>query len=192
MDALILAGGAATRLGGADKPALEVGGRSLLDRVLDACAGCAQVVVVGPERATSREVLTVREDPPGGGPVAALAAGLPSVRDDLVALLAADLPFVTAGVLTLLQARLDAAPGHDGAVLVDPGGRDQLLLGVWRTSALRAVVSGLPDPYGQPLGRLLRPLSVVHVPASLLPEADARAWRDCDTPEDLHEAEELA
>ncbi|MGW0901366.1 NTP transferase domain-containing protein, partial [Streptomyces goshikiensis] len=36
-DAIVLAGGAARRLGGVDKPALPVGARTLLDRVLDAC-----------------------------------------------------------------------------------------------------------------------------------------------------------
>ncbi|MEU7054400.1 NTP transferase domain-containing protein, partial [Streptomyces eurythermus] len=33
-DAVVLAGGAARRLGGADKPGVRVGGRALLDRVL--------------------------------------------------------------------------------------------------------------------------------------------------------------
>ena len=37
-DAVVLAGGAARRLGGADKPGVRVGGRALLDRVLTACA----------------------------------------------------------------------------------------------------------------------------------------------------------
>jgi molybdopterin-guanine dinucleotide biosynthesis protein A len=190
MDALILAGGAGSRLGGADKPALQVAGRSLLDRVVDACSGCSRVVVVGPPRTTSRQVLTVREEPPGGGPVAALGAGLPLVEAAHVALLAADLPFVTADVLELLEAQLSETA--DGALLVDPDGRDQLLLGVWRASALRSALESVGDPSGQPLGRLLRRLSVVRVPASALSAADARAWRDCDTPEDLHEAEELA
>ncbi|MGW4109093.1 NTP transferase domain-containing protein, partial [Streptomyces sp. NPDC004976] len=35
-DAVVLAGGAARRLGGADKPGVRVGGRALLDRVLAA------------------------------------------------------------------------------------------------------------------------------------------------------------
>jgi molybdopterin-guanine dinucleotide biosynthesis protein A len=191
MDALILAGGRGSRLGGADKPALEVGGRSLLDRVLDACTGCDGVVVVGPERPTSREVLTVREEPPGGGPVAALAAGLPLVGAPRTALLAADLPFVTAEVLALLESRLATTAGSDGALLVDPDGHDQLLLGVWQTAALRRAVAAAGPPQGQPLGRLLRTLGVVRVPAAALPEAAARAWRDCDTPEDLREADEL-
>ncbi|MEL3949629.1 NTP transferase domain-containing protein, partial [Streptomyces sp. LNU-CPARS28] len=45
-DAVVLAGGRAARLGGADKPGVRVGGRALLDRVLAACAGAGTTVVV--------------------------------------------------------------------------------------------------------------------------------------------------
>jgi molybdopterin-guanine dinucleotide biosynthesis protein A len=78
---IVLAGGAARRLGGADKPALTVAGRSLLDGVLDRAAGLdpAGIVVVGPHRPTSAAVRWAREQPPGGGPLAALAAGLAAV-----------------------------------------------------------------------------------------------------------------
>ena len=190
MDALILAGGRARRLGGADKPALQVGGRTLLDRVVEACAACSRTIVVGPARRTERDVITLREDPPGGGPVAALAAGLPEVLDDVVALLAADLPFLTSAVLAELASRLVA--GVDGALLVDPDGRDQLLSGVWRTDSLRTAVAAVGPPEGQALRRLLQRLTVVRVPVGSLPPGTAHAWRDCDTPEDLREAEELA
>ncbi|MEW2222699.1 DUF6457 domain-containing protein [Streptomyces sp. NPDC006990] len=61
---------------GADKPAVTVGGRPLLDRVLAACGDAAATVVVGPRRPTCRPVLWAREEPPGGGPLAALQAGL--------------------------------------------------------------------------------------------------------------------
>ncbi len=75
-DALVLAGGAARRLGGADKPGVRVGGRALLDRVLAACAGARTTVVVAESRPTARPVDWAREDPPGGGPLAALDAGV--------------------------------------------------------------------------------------------------------------------
>src|SRR3954451_21606618 len=88
-DAVVLAGGSGRRLGGVDKPALRVGSTSLLDRVLGAVPDASSVVVVGPSRATSRPVTWVREDPPGGGPVAALAAGLPLMTAPFVAVLAA-------------------------------------------------------------------------------------------------------
>jgi molybdopterin-guanine dinucleotide biosynthesis protein A len=175
-DAVVLAGGAARRLGGVDKPGLDVGGRSLLDRVLDAVVGASRVVVVGPVRTTERQVVWCREDPPGGGPVAALAAGLVEVRADRVVLLAGDLPFVTAAVVTRL---LDAAAGAQGALVVDDDGRDQLLLGGWNTTALRRA---LPEQVaGARLGETLGRLN----PARVRIDAQPAPWFDCDTEADL-------
>ncbi|NEC24973.1 NTP transferase domain-containing protein, partial [Streptomyces parvus] len=56
-DVIVLAGGAAKRLGGADKPGVRVGGRALLDRVLAACDGATRTVVVGDRRPTARPVV---------------------------------------------------------------------------------------------------------------------------------------
>src|SRR5207253_6166424 len=77
--AVVLAGGEGRRMGGVDKAALVVGGRTLLDRILAAAAGVAgRLVVVGPPRPVGleRAVLFVQEDEPGGGPVPAVAAAL--------------------------------------------------------------------------------------------------------------------
>jgi len=49
-DALVLAGGQARWLGGVDKMAIPLGGRDMLDRVLDAVPDADRVVVVGPPR----------------------------------------------------------------------------------------------------------------------------------------------
>ena len=173
-DAVVLAGGAARRLGGVDKPALVVGETSLLDRVLAAVGDAASTIVVGPARETARPVTWVREDPPGGGPVAALAAALAGVQSELVAVLAADLPFLDLAAVSRLRA---AVGDGDGALLVDGDGRDQLLVGVWRTAALRAALPA--EPAGSRLGTVLGQLSVVRV---LL---DGQPWFDCDTEADL-------
>ncbi|MGV9877651.1 molybdenum cofactor guanylyltransferase, partial [Streptomyces cellulosae] len=101
-DAVVLAGGAARRLGGADKPAVRVGGRPLLDRVLAACADARTTVVVAGPRPTARPVTWAREDPPGGGPLAALDAGLRHVTAEHVVLLSADLPFLDARTVAAL------------------------------------------------------------------------------------------
>ncbi|MGX1620665.1 NTP transferase domain-containing protein, partial [Streptomyces sp. NPDC055506] len=88
-DAVVLAGGAARRLGGADKPGVRVGGRALLDRVLAACDGARTTVVVAAARPTARPVTWAREDPPGGGPLAALDAGLRHTTAEHVVVLSA-------------------------------------------------------------------------------------------------------
>ena len=175
-DALVVAGGAARRLGGRDKAVVDVHGRTLLERVLAAVAGAGRVVVVGPPRPLppgTRPVRWTREDPPGGGPLAAVAAGLPLVGAPLVAVLAVDLPFVTGREIDALR-RAVVAPGTAAAVLADPDGHLQPLIAMWRTEALRAAMP--PDPAGRSLRSLLRAGNVRRVPAS------ARACLDCDDP----------
>ncbi|WP_322761681.1 molybdenum cofactor guanylyltransferase [Frankia sp. Cr2] len=193
-DALVLAGGTARRLGGVDKPALTVDGQTLLDRVLAAVDGAREVIVVGPARrvAVTRPVVWTRERPPGGGPVAALAAGLELVCAPLVAVLAADLPFLTAATVAALVRAVGGAgrdatgagrTGDDppwGALLVDPTGRHQYLTGVWRTSALRACLPAAPA--GVSLRSVLAGQRVLALPA------DGRTTLDCDEPADLERA----
>lgn len=120
--AIVLAGGKGSRLGGRDKPALSVHGRTLLRIALDAVGGCP-VVVVGPPRDLPAGVRSVLEDPPGGGPAAAVAAGLAAIpeteADALVAVLAADLPGITSATIGRLCAAAAAEPA--GALLVDDG-----------------------------------------------------------------------
>jgi molybdopterin-guanine dinucleotide biosynthesis protein A len=183
--AVVLAGGRAARLGGQAKPQLEVGGRTMLDSVLAAVEGADRRVVVGPPQPVPADVIRVREQPPGGGPVAALRAGLAEVPTHVVVLLAGDLPFLTRATI----GELLAAFAGDGVLVVDDTGRDQLLLGAWRTSALRASVAGTSGPV--PLRRVLAPLA----PARLRPTVPPGApppWLDCDTPADLARARQLA
>lgn len=190
--AIILAGGAAARLDGADKPALEVGGLPMLVSVARAAAGggAGQVIVVGPQRggavrrglagvsaAITGGVVTVGEAPPGGGPVPALRRGLAENRAPWIALLAADLPFLTGAWVARLWSSA-ASAGRDGGVFGDADGRPQWLAGCWRAAALAAALAGYD---GRSLGGLLRPLNPV-----LLPADDPRPpWLDCDDPRAL-------
>src|SRR5688500_10211450 len=95
--AVVLAGGTAARLGGADKAAIEHAGRTFLEHALAAVVAAGEVVVVGGQVPTSRPVTFVREDPPLGGPVAGLAAGrrVLAREPDLLLVLAVDMPRVT-------------------------------------------------------------------------------------------------
>ncbi|MFJ6832604.1 DUF6457 domain-containing protein [Streptomyces sp. NPDC091209] len=201
-DAVVLAGGAARRLGGADKPGVRVGGRALLDRVLAACAGATRTVVVAEPRSTARPVEWAREDPPGGGPVAALDAGLRHTTASRVVVLSADLPFLEEGTVRRLLDTLRAdgtqrtqpasAEGRpdpdglgthpDGVLLTDPDGRDQPLVAVYRAQALRRELAVLAAAHGGlgglPLRRLVAALDLTRVP-------DPVASFDCDTWDDI-------
>ncbi|MEU3984793.1 NTP transferase domain-containing protein [Streptomyces sp. NPDC026672] len=184
-DAVVLAGGAARRLGGADKPGVRVGGRPLLDRVLTACVSARTTVVVADPRPTARPVRWAREEPSGGGPVAALDAGLRHTTAAYAVVLSADLPFLEpATVERLLTALHDT--GAQAALLTDADGRDQPLVAAYRTADLRRVLTTLaegspPRLAGLPLRRLVALLDITRVP-------DPVAGFDCDTWDDIANA----
>ena len=185
--AVVLAGGRASRLGGRSKPELLIGGRRLVDRVLDAVDDAAVRVVVGPPLELPAGVVLTRENPPGGGPVAALAAGMAALGarpPTHVVVVAADLPFLTRDVV---RALLAAAGVRDGAVLVDADGREQNLLGAWQVAALHAALAAISDPHGAPLHRSLAGLDVQRV-SWQVPPGTAPPWFDCDSVEQLAEA----
>jgi molybdopterin-guanine dinucleotide biosynthesis protein A len=184
---IILAGGRGSRLGGQDKPGLVVGDDTLIASVARAGtgAGAAQIVVAGPERPGLAGVSFVCEEPPGAGPVAALRRGLAEASAPWVAVLAADLPFLRASHLKALRA---AAEGGPGAILVDDTGRPQWLAGCWQTEILRRAVAGY---HQDSLRGLLGPLAPVLVRLTL-PPGEPPPWLDCDTPEDLRRARDLA
>jgi molybdopterin-guanine dinucleotide biosynthesis protein A len=176
-DAVVLAGGRARRLGGVAKPQLDIAGRTLLDRVVAAVADARRVVVVGPVQPVTGAVTFCCEEPPGGGPVAAVAAALPHTGADAVVVLAADLPWIGPAVPVLLG----ALPAAGAALLVDGSGRVNYLAGAWRRRDLVAAVAALGDPGGVPMRALAARVEQMQVP-------DVAGWgRDCDTWEDLAE-----
>ncbi|EYT80070.1 molybdopterin-guanine dinucleotide biosynthesis protein, partial [Streptomyces sp. Tu 6176] len=138
-------------------------------------------VVVADPRSTARPVRWAREEPPGGGPLAALAAGLSRTTADLVVVLSADLPFLRPDTVRRLLAALRAGRA-DGALLTDADGRDQPLVAAYRASALRRGLAGLTREHGAldglPLRRLTAVLDLTRVP-------DDVASFDCDTWDDI-------
>jgi molybdopterin-guanine dinucleotide biosynthesis protein A len=186
-DAVILAGGAGRRLGGVDKALIEVDGATLLDRALSACHSAGRTVVVGPRRADVAEsVVWCREDPPGGGPVAGLAAGLLEASADVVVVLAVDQPWIAGGVPALrasLAAGNQARPDSvDAAVLVDADGRRNYLAAAWRRIALLNALLAIDQLAGASMRS-------VYASARCVEVRDGAGWgRDIDTPDDLRGA----
>jgi molybdopterin-guanine dinucleotide biosynthesis protein A len=148
-DAVILAGGRSSRLGGSPKTRLLSGGRTLLDLSLQAAHGAGTIVVVGPDPGPlPAGVLTCREEPPFAGPAAGIAAGLAALAAHHAAagtepavpswtlVLACDMPRVTAAVTAMREA-LASRPGGDGVLAVSSDGRKQPLAGFYGTAALQ-------------------------------------------------------
>lgn len=194
-DAIVVAGGRSTRMG-ADKTRLDVGGVSVLDRVLAAVADAGRRVVVGEPRPLAVDAVWAREDPASGGPAAGVVAGLGAVTAPIVVLLAGDLPRVGgATVHRLLRAigaggESEAGAGGptggsgagrpaDGAVLVDADGRRQHLTCAVVTEALRRSAAARPTWHDAAMSALLAPLRLRPVPAA------GGETDDIDTPADL-------
>jgi len=190
--AILLGGGRAARLGGVDKPAIVVEGRSLADRAFDAVHGCRPVIAVGPGSLARDGAVIVREDPPFGGPVAALAAGVAaldaasgtggseaSAAAEWVLVLACDLPRA-ASVVDALHGHPPVDADVDGLVLVDENGREQWLAGRYRIRALRGALAELSQTSGASMRKLVSSLSLVGIPDR------AGASVDLDTWEDIH------
>ncbi len=191
---LVLAGGESRRFG-RDKLAEPLDGGpgdpTVLDVLLEALSTAfpdAEVVVVGPRRPTLVPVRWVREEPPGGGPAAALVAGLRCVvdagpdedRGGSVAIVPGDAPG-SAGAVALLAEALDRAvfPDAVAAMAVDGYGREQPLQLVLSPQGARRLVASVGDGRDlsvRPLVTALDPVRV-QVPAST-------TW-DVDTPEQL-------
>ncbi|MDG4822110.1 molybdenum cofactor guanylyltransferase [Asanoa sp. WMMD1127] len=185
--AVVLAGGSARRMGGSDKPSIIVAGRSMRDRVLDAVAAADPRVVVGGSADVPDGVRYTREQPQGGGPVAAIAAGLAATGQatrELI-IVAGDLPLLTTDAVTKLRTKLSTM---DAALFVDQDRRRQLLCGVWRADALRRRIAELGSGvHGASMRALIEPLTVVEVEWA---GADPPPWFDCDTEDDLRKVRE--
>lgn len=187
--AIVVGGGGGERLGGASKPDLTLGGVRLIDRVcgalLEACgAGC--VAVVPPAVRVPDGVRRTLEDPPNGGPLAGIDAGLRALSvggDILVVVVSVDAPGAGAFLPALLEPAL--GEGSDGRIVRggDPEPFDQYLMGVYRAGALRRVLDEAVDSLGSVRGvgvrRVLRALEVERV------SVGADVCRDIDTPEDV-------
>lgn len=156
--------------------AVEIDGRTLLQRTLDAVSGADRVVLVGDVDAPGAVV--VREEPRSAGPAVAVAAGLAEVTADWVLVVAGDHPFLADAVEPLLAAR-----SSDGGIAVGPDGRRQNLMVVAAASALRSSLESQADLVDLPFRRILEPLDLAEIAVPERATADVDTWHDRDKAE---------
>lgn len=198
---VVLAGGQSSRFG-SDKLQADLGdGRTLLVHALAALPASALVAVVGPERPLDRTAVFLREDPPGGGPAAALIAGLTWAIETgaaVIATLPGDAPNGGQAV-EALTAALSLTPSPAGAaptlrrtdptrkprvapaeplvaIAVDNSGRDQVLQLALNPAGARELIvaAGAGRGAGESVRRLLQAAAVdfVRVPVAQKLTAD--------------------
>lgn len=194
---IVLAGGRSSRFGGS-KLAAELGGRTVLDRSIDAVASVsAEVIVVGGgagDRAAADDIAGdrvgarhVADAAPFGGPLAGLVVGLEAARGDVAVVVGGDMPLARPAVLGLL---VELVVGPTAAAVVEAGAELRPLpMAVRREAALEAANAAL-DAGERSLRSFLGRLEVAALPTAawrdLDPEGDTLL--DVDTPEDLARA----
>jgi molybdopterin-guanine dinucleotide biosynthesis protein A len=191
--AAIIAGGEGTRLGGVEKAALEVGGRSIAARTVEvARAAFARVVVVAnaPGVWSTLGVDVVPDLFRGAGPLAGVHAALIAAPEaEAVVCVGGDLPFVAPALLALLRDHEARA----SAVVPRVGGKAEPLLARYGRECLPVIEARLRA--GQRAAHELFDAVAttwLDEPALRVVDPELRSLLNVNTPEDLAQARALA
>ena len=183
--AAILAGGKSSRMG-RNKPTLEIGGRTLLDRCADALRPIAAPILVVADTLDRYEPAGCRiiaDLYPGAGPVGGIVTALAALGEGDHIVVACDMPFLRTGVLLLLLAA--ASDEYDAvAPWLETG--PEPLCAVYRHTCIPLLEEFLNS--GQRSARhALDTLRTRRVPESDLRQADPNlsSFINLNTPEDL-------
>lgn len=138
--AIILCGGGARRFG-ADKLGQPLGPTTVLGFLVNSLPRVWEVVAVGAPRSLARPVTWVLEDPPDGGPLAGIAAGVAVVTTEHVVVLGGDMPFVGPWARQIAgELAASDDPEVAGVCARGDDGRDNPLLAAYQTAAVHAAL----------------------------------------------------
>jgi molybdopterin-guanine dinucleotide biosynthesis protein A len=186
-DAVILAGGRSSRLGGVPKQGLVFEGKTLLQHSLAACSAASRIAVVGPDPGPLPPgVVACREQPEFAGPAAAVAAGLEALgragsAQDFTLVLACDMPRVAGAVRVLGDSLASVGYTGDGVMACSDDGNAQMLAGFYRTDGLKSAVQELVSRGGLVNGSIRSLLASLDVQLVTVPAgttADVDTWDD--------------
>ena len=185
---LALAGGAARRLGGGDKPLLQIGGRSMPERVLNVLATEAGAVAISANGDPSRFAAFGRPVLPdgefaGSGPLAGVLAGLDwaaGLGAEALLTVPGDTPFVRAG----LAAALAPAPA-----CAESNGTRHHLVALWPVAVRLALRSLLSAGGPRAVGRFSTEIGMRPV---MFPALPRDPFLNVNTPQELAAARAVA
>jgi molybdopterin-guanine dinucleotide biosynthesis protein A len=186
-DALILAGGRSSRLGGVPKQRLVFEGATLLEHALSACSAASLIAVVGPDPGPlPAGAVACREQPEFAGPAASVAAGLEALGRagggrEFTLVLACDMPRAGGAVRALSESLALARHAGDGVMARSEDGSAQMLAGFYRTRGLKRAVQELALRDGLINGSMRSLLASLDVQLVTVPAgttADVDTWDD--------------
>jgi molybdopterin-guanine dinucleotide biosynthesis protein A len=191
---LLLAGGLARRMGGGDKPLLSLGGKPILDHVIERLAPQCDGLILNangdPARFARWELPVVADDVPGfAGPLAGILAGLDWAAEHrphvgAVVSVAADTPFIPHD----LVARLMAAAAAEGRSLAcaASGGWTHPVVGLWPVALRHDLRRALLEEGERKIDRFTARFGCA---SAIWPSAPVDPFFNVNTPDELAEAE---
>ena len=193
---LILAGGLARRMGGGDKPLRMLGGRTILERVIERLAPQCDGAIINANGDPARfaEVgLTVVPDsvPDFAGPLAGVLAGLDWAAEqrpelEWVASVAGDSPFLPRDFVACLHAARGTADVP--LACAASGGQAHPVEGLWPVRLRHDLRRALVDEGLRKIDRWTARHGIAHAD---WPDAPLDPFFNVNSPEDLAAAEEL-
>jgi molybdopterin-guanine dinucleotide biosynthesis protein A len=196
---LVLAGGLARRMGGADKALIEIGGISILDRVLAVLSGqCVGIVISAngdPKRFADTGCPVVADSVPDfAGPLAGILAGLDwlaAQRNGIEWLLTvpSDCPFLPDDLVERLhQARRQLGAGV-GLACARSGGWRQPTVGLWSLALRESLRQALVEEGLRKIDILMERHGVAFAD---WPDQPFDPFFNVNSPEDAERAQRIA
>ena len=183
--AIVLCGGRATRLGGADKPLLAVGDKALLGHVIDRVRPQVDALLLSCAKATAvYEAFghpVVEDRDAGQGPLGGFVSALPQVRTPWVLTTPADTPFLPDN----LVASLAKVCRRTGTAVVTAGGHRQNLAMLLDAQHAQSLAAFYEDG-----GRAIHRWLVANATTEV--DFPADQFLNVNTAEDLSRARDLA
>ncbi len=188
----IIAGGKSRRMG-RDKAFLQLGGKTLIERVIERSAdlGQAETILITnkPAPYAHLKLPMFCDALPGKGSLGGIYTALLEARSDFVLVLACDMPFISARLLRFMTEQID-----DNVDIIAPrvDGYPQALHAIYRKTCIKPIREQLAADRLKIIrfyaGMRLRYLDE---PEYAPYDPDGRCFANLNTPEELAEAERL-